>query len=472
MKRHSRQGMLRLACRVLLLVLIAAPAWAQQETCGENPATSPNHSDNYILGEIEGEEPGSTVPAAMHWNTGLVWKRCAQGRSGADCSGGSDEGRTWNGWMDQFMPKSFQGQGNWWGGATGPTGVDRLRDGTWRMAYRRELEGIVTGCDIHPSINHKVFPNTTSSVFWSGSPNASGTNYAWGFYFSDGNAYEYNFRSEIGRVRLVRAGQWFGPLSDPPDRFAAAGGEVVFEVPALEPSSGEGVSWGGARIEGEGDPRFSLDGGTTWVQQAIVKSGDALRVRMKAGAPYTRRQVRLTVRSGQTTGSSANCANCGEESTAVHSGNTATFSVVALPPLKNVSVHIDNGQASSAPGDAREWLIAVANHSASVVQGVSLSTRDDPQGVLASPTWECVSGCSGSDSGHLDGFALDDLPALGSATLKLSATVGPFHGAFGVSAEIAVPEAFGDINSDDNIASDIDTDSRVIFTDGFEPGGD
>ncbi|HET8897983.1 MAG TPA: hypothetical protein VFN09_04325 [Rhodanobacteraceae bacterium] len=54
--------------RLVLLLLVAAvcmPALAQ-ETCGSDPATSPNHSANYILGTAGG------VAAAMNWTTGLV----------------------------------------------------------------------------------------------------------------------------------------------------------------------------------------------------------------------------------------------------------------------------------------------------------------------------------------------------------------------------------------------------------------
>ena len=62
-----------------------------------------------------------------------------------------------------------------------------------------------------------------------------------------------------------------------------------------------------------------------------------------------------------------------------------------------------------------------------------------------------------------------DLPAGGSATLILAGTVGPFVGAFGVSAEISVPPGdFNDEDSDDNLATDIDTDPQFIFHNGFE----
>lgn len=463
------------ACCGLLLALAAASVGAQ-ETCGADPVTSPNHGANYILGEIPGEGPG-TVPAAMHWPTGLVWKRCVQGRSGGDCSTGSVEMRPWNDWMRDFIPKSFSGQNSWWGATggytpvpgSGPEGVDRLRSGAWRMPYRTELAGITTGCGHYPMINRNVFPNTSFLAVWSGSPYAGNSSYAWGVGFGVGSA-GYGSRSNGYQVRLVRGGQWFGPLSSPSSRDAIPGSTAVFEPLALVAESGSGTAWGGARIEGEGNPAFSLDGGVTWVTDAIVSSADAILVRMSAGAAGQTRQATLRLRSGKTNGtadgsSPGNCPTCDAEFTAMQE-HTATFTLNAVYP-ENVAVSIDNGTAHSLPGDARTWIITVVNQANIPAQGVSLVTRSDPDHVLLAPVWACFSGCAGDGIGQVSTTL--DLPAGGSATLMLSGTVGPFVGAFGVSAEISVPPGdFNDEDSDDNLATDIDTDPQHIFHDGFE----
>lgn len=477
MKRLRIARLFQSTCSGLLLALAAASAGAQ-ETCGNDPATSPNHSANYILGEIPGEVSG-TVSAAMHWPTGLVWKRCLQGRSGVGCSQGSEENRPWNDWMRDFIPKSFSGQDNWWGESVGytpvppvgPVGVDRLRSGAWRMAYRTELMDLSAGCASEPAINRSVFPNVTSSNVWSASPYVSNS-LAWFVNFSFSGGANFIFRSYSTQGRLVHGGQWFGALDDASPLVGPPGSTVSFEPLALATESGEGVAWGGARIEGEGDPVFSLDGGTTWVTQAIVSSADVLQVRMSAGGWGETRQATLTLRSGKTSGtadgsSPGNCPSCGNEATIVQQGNTATFTLSVPPPPENVWVSIDNGTDHSLPGDARTWIITVVNQADIAAHGVALVTGSDPGNVLLSPVWACISGCGGSGSGHVSTTL--DLPARSSATLILAGTVGPFVGAFGVSAEISVPPGdFNDVDSDDNFATDIDTDPLYLFHDGFE----
>lgn len=76
----------------------------------------------------------------------------------------------------------------------------------WRMPTRRELQGIVDYGRHSPAIDLGYFPNTPSSVFWSGSPNANNSNNAWGVSFGFGVAHG-SVRGGGGRVRLVRGGQ-------------------------------------------------------------------------------------------------------------------------------------------------------------------------------------------------------------------------------------------------------------------------
>jgi hypothetical protein len=76
----------------------------------------------------------------------------------------------------------------------------------WRMPKVTELEGIADYGHANPAIDPTYFPNTSSSVFWSGSSNASSSGSAWNFYFYDGNAYIDNRYYSYG-VRLVRGGE-------------------------------------------------------------------------------------------------------------------------------------------------------------------------------------------------------------------------------------------------------------------------
>ncbi len=75
----------------------------------------------------------------------------------------------------------------------------------WRMPARQELQGIIHLGRTGPAIDPTYFPNTPSSFFWSGSPDAGGSNGAWGVYFYNG--YVGYGRNNGYSVRLVRGGQ-------------------------------------------------------------------------------------------------------------------------------------------------------------------------------------------------------------------------------------------------------------------------
>lgn len=265
--------------RHALCMLAALALPAAHATC-----TGDNATDQYIQQTVGGEA------MAMHWPTGLVWKRCAQGQSGDGCADdgtdGGTYGRQWNDWMADYMPKSFDGQASW--GIAADITADRLTSGAWRMPYKEELRGLTTDCTGSTRINTQVFQNAPSSFFWSGSPHAYDSDGAWFVHFNHGSV-NGNYRSVYHRGRLVRGGQSFALLSLPPGKNVAAGQQTEFDAITLAPLGLLGESWGGARIEGEGTPAFQVNSTGDWVQQAIVKSGDTLTVRLTAGAPGSAR---------------------------------------------------------------------------------------------------------------------------------------------------------------------------------------
>ena len=57
-----------------------------------------------------------------------------------------------------------------------------------------------------PTIEQSVFPNTASG-YWSSSPSASNSNYAWGVYFDYGSDNANGYRNNTRYVRDVRSGQ-------------------------------------------------------------------------------------------------------------------------------------------------------------------------------------------------------------------------------------------------------------------------
>jgi hypothetical protein len=119
--------------------------------------------------------------------TGLMWKKCSEGLSGADCSTGSATTFTWKGAL-ALNRSSFAGKSD------------------WRLPNIKELSSLATLNCYNPSINTTMFPNTPATYFWSSSPYANDSSYASLLDFSYGYDHSYD-RNNSYRVRLVRFGQ-------------------------------------------------------------------------------------------------------------------------------------------------------------------------------------------------------------------------------------------------------------------------
>ena len=79
----------------------------------------------------------------------------------------------------------------------------------WRLPTVGELHSIVHHGRTSPAIDTSFFPNTPSSFFWSASPYAGNSGYAWSVSFItgyDGNG-DWLHKRHLRRVRLVRGGQ-------------------------------------------------------------------------------------------------------------------------------------------------------------------------------------------------------------------------------------------------------------------------
>ncbi|WP_172452707.1 DUF1566 domain-containing protein [Chromatium okenii] len=95
------------------------------------------------------------------------------------------------------------------------TGLCGFKD--WRMPDIKELMGIADHGEILPAIDTNYFPNTPGDLFWSGSPDARDSDYAWSVYFGHVDANNGVIRDECHFVRLVRGGQSFNSFVDNED---------------------------------------------------------------------------------------------------------------------------------------------------------------------------------------------------------------------------------------------------------------
>lgn len=192
---------------LLLTAVLAAPGVHAASNCPTvNSLTTPT-TDFTINGN-------GTV---SHLKTGLMWKQCVEGLSGANCDVGVVAGQTWdNALIAAAAP--FAGYSD------------------WRLPNQKELGSIVeTGCTA-PSINEVTFPNTpTPRFFWSSTTNANDTTSAWVVYFADGYS-RTDPKSNALHVRLVRGGQPF-------DSFDAKkkGQVIVFGAAPTVVVSGSGT---------------------------------------------------------------------------------------------------------------------------------------------------------------------------------------------------------------------------------------
>ena len=169
---------------VILFTLITSQLVNAARTC-EDYITDEWPDSRYTIQSISGDN------VVTDNKTGLMWKQCSEGLSGADCLTGTASTHTWQ----QALAISE---------IINATGFAGFSD--WRLPNIEELRSIAAINCINPAINEVAFPSTPSSLFWSSSPVAVDPNDAWRIYFNDGYV-DVHFRGNDYRVRLVRSGQ-------------------------------------------------------------------------------------------------------------------------------------------------------------------------------------------------------------------------------------------------------------------------
>ena len=160
----------------VLVGLVGQPAHAVQTCPAGNPRVAPD--SRYT---VHGDGTVTDL------RTGLVWKQCSEGQTGAACTGAVST-MTWANALNAAENNVFAGFGD------------------WRLPNAKELGSLVeTGC-YNPVINAARFPNTLTAGYWTSSSYVDNASFAWVVYFYNGYV-DYNVKSDYYAVRLVRGGQ-------------------------------------------------------------------------------------------------------------------------------------------------------------------------------------------------------------------------------------------------------------------------
>ncbi len=121
--------------------------------------------------------------------TGLIWKQCAEGLSGADCRTGSPSVFTWQQALRYAEAHVF------------------ADSELWRLPNKKELASLLEQRCRLPASNSRFFPNTPFwRRLWSSSPYAYDSSSAWYVSFYTGEV-EFQNKSEFFFVRLVYGGR-------------------------------------------------------------------------------------------------------------------------------------------------------------------------------------------------------------------------------------------------------------------------
>ena len=174
--------------KILLLTLLLnlyPVVWAQ--TC----------SDTIFVTAPDSRYRDNSDGTITDLQSGLIWKQCSQGLSGSDCSSGAVETKTWQQALQAADTEQFAGYDD------------------WRLPNLSELASLVEMSCYSPAINDNYFPNTENSYYWSSSPYAGSSTYAWHVYFYGGSDGRLSKNNNV-YVRLVRGGQALPFLSPVP----------------------------------------------------------------------------------------------------------------------------------------------------------------------------------------------------------------------------------------------------------------
>ena len=249
----------------LLVSLLALAVSAQAQAA----CTAANANAN-----IAESTPSSafTVNAAAgtvtHNLTGLTWKQCSQGQSGAACATGAASTMSWS-------------------AALASAAADATDGGGWRLPNQKELESIVETCGSAAAINLAVFPATAAATYWSGSTFVTTTANARVVDFNLG-ATTHDVKSASYAVRLVRGGQTFDTFDAQLDTipnaltFTAQTNVALSSVNTSNTVTVAGINTASPISITNGT--YSINGGAYTATAGTVINGDTVTLKLTASS--------------------------------------------------------------------------------------------------------------------------------------------------------------------------------------------
>lgn len=310
---------------VCLLVLCSLATEVRGQTCPTgNPRVAP--TSRYSI-----SEPVSGESVVTDLATGLMWKRCTEGHSGADCSTGTLTSLTWSSALNLANAATDAGFSD------------------WRLPNADELLSLVeTGC-ANPAINATVFPRSVSSWYWSSttalSSSPTSPSRAWGVSFQFGQTSELG-KSGFASVRLVRGGQWLDPFAAEgdaaPDTFSltAQTGVPLSRLRTSDLITISGLtSVTGIGVTGAAGSSYSINGGTFSNLPGAVTNGDQVRVRHTSAAVLnTPATTTLSIGGVSANFVTTTLTGAAATITTITAINPPTSQVVGVPYTVSVSV--------------------------------------------------------------------------------------------------------------------------------------